>query len=76
MTPSELAAELDTLAKFSHESAVLTEAATSLRRAARVEAFVREWADEACEYGDGCPPFSSRHGRCRVCTASATLEAK
>lgn len=54
---------------------LLRSAATALRRAARVEAFVREWADEACEYGDGCPPFGSRHGRCRVCAASAALEA-
>jgi hypothetical protein len=37
--------------------------------------FVRELADEPCSYGDNCPDFGTRHGRCLHCKARRALEA-
>jgi len=45
---------------------LLEEAATALD-------FVQELADEDCNYGDNCPIFGSRHGRCIRCRAVEVL---
>lgn len=42
-------------------------------RIRQLEAFVREIADEACHYGDGCPAFGSNHGACLRCCARDAL---
>lgn len=40
----------------------------------RLHAFAREFADEPCHYGDGCPPFAgTRHGDCINCKARRAL---
>lgn len=38
-----------------------------------VEGLVREWAEDDCEYGDGCPS-SARHYRCLRCKAIQALD--
>lgn len=43
---------------------------------AEVEAlrdFAQEFADEPCFFGDNCPTFGSRHGRCNNCKARNVL---
>lgn len=40
----------------------------------RLEAVLRDFADADCEYGDNCPPFGTRHGRCVGCKARAALK--
>jgi hypothetical protein len=45
---------------------LLEEAATALD-------FVQELADEDCSYGDNCPTFGSRHGKCKYCRAREVL---
>ena len=43
------------------------------RRVAQLEAFAREYAEEPCHYGDNCPDFGRRHGRCLRCMARLAL---
>ena len=38
-----------------------------------VRAALKEFAEGECEYGDGCPSFGTRHGRCVPCKARAAL---
>lgn len=45
---------------------LLEEAATALD-------FLQELADEECGYGDDCPTFGSRHGKCVRCKAREAL---
>lgn len=49
--------------------------AVAVLRAERVVRFARDTAEGDCEYGDGCPIFGSRHGRCVRCQAVAALDA-
>lgn len=44
-----------------------------LEEAAEALDFVQELADEDCAYGDNCPTFGSRHGRCLRCKAVSVL---
>ena len=34
---------------------------------------MEDFAEHDCTYGDGCPPFGSRHGRCTGCIARTAL---
>jgi hypothetical protein len=37
--------------------------------------FVKDFANEPCEYGDNCPTFAgTRHGQCHNCRAREALE--
>ena len=41
----------------------------------RLRDFAKDFADEPCAYGDGCPPFAgTRHGTCNNCKARAALK--
>jgi hypothetical protein len=44
-----------------------------LEEAANALDFVQELADEPCEYGDDCPSFGTRHGKCIRCGAKRAL---
>lgn len=35
--------------------------------------FASDMAEGDCEYGDNCPTFGSRHGKCFSCMARQTL---
>ena len=39
------------------------------------EQFAENMAEHDCAYGDNCPTFGSRHGRCTGCAARAALAA-
>lgn len=36
--------------------------------------FARSMAEQACGYGDSCPFFGARHGRCISCKARTALQ--
>jgi len=40
----------------------------------RLQEWVEEFAAEPCTYGDGCPLFDTRHGRCFQCKARTLLQ--
>lgn len=42
----------------------------------RLREVLLDFADRDCSYGDNCPPFGTRHGRCDGCKARAALERK
>lgn len=44
-----------------------------LEEAASALDFVQELAEVDCAYGDGCPPFGTRHGKCLSCKAKQAL---
>ena len=44
-----------------------------LGRAALIEEFVRDFADEPCVYKDDCPSDGRRHGTCLPCRARRAL---
>lgn len=39
----------------------------------RLRRALEDMAEGDCEYGDGCPTFGSRHGRCVPCKAHLAL---
>jgi len=39
----------------------------------RLRDVLKDFAEHDCTYGDGCPVFGSRHGRCTGCIARAAL---
>ena len=41
---------------------------------ARLRAALTDMAEGDCAYGDGCPTFGSRHGRCFTCRATEALK--
>ena len=43
-------------------------------RASRMEDALRGLAEGNCHYGDACPVFGSKHGRCVACIAKAALQ--
>lgn len=43
--------------------------------AERYEDFIVELASEPYAYGDGCPDFGTKHGRCLHCKARAALHS-
>ena len=44
------------------------------RKSDALRDFAKDFADEPCAYGDGCPPFAgTRHGTCMNCKARAAL---
>lgn len=55
---------------------LVTESAALADENARLRDFAQGFADEPCHYGDDCPPFGARHGRCLNCRARAAMEAR
>ncbi len=51
------------------------DAATHAEKVRDLVKFVEEAAEPDCFYGDGCPPFGSRHGKCNGCKARDALAA-
>ena len=49
--------------------------ATEVRALRECERFAENMAEHDCAYGDNCPTFGSRHGRCTGCAARAALAA-
>jgi hypothetical protein len=45
-----------------------------LEEAANALSFLAELAEEDCSYGDNCPTFGSRHGKCIYCKARQALK--
>jgi hypothetical protein len=45
------------------------------KRYAELEDFIKEFAEEDCQYGDNCPDNAgTRHGTCTVCRSRQVLE--
>jgi hypothetical protein len=40
-----------------------------------LKSVLQDFAEGDCEYGDGCPSFGTRHGRCISCKAKKALAA-
>lgn len=55
------------------EDALRAQSVKDAARIAELEEFVKEFADEPCTYGDNCPDFGTRHGKCYNCKARAAL---
>jgi hypothetical protein len=47
----------------------MSDATPYTREDRNLREFVQELADEPCAYGDSCPAFGTRHGRCLACKA-------
>ena len=52
---------------------VLGSVRTVVEENARLRAALSDFAEGDCEYGDGCPTFGSRHGKCIPCRAHESL---
>jgi hypothetical protein len=65
-------ADLDTAIDIAHEFDRRNEVAKA--RIERMRAALGGLAEADCSYGDNCPAFGSRHGRCVGCWARAALE--